>query len=88
MPIVGAFIVPHPPIILTQVGRGEEKRGTGLKKLGAVLGDYAEIGCNCVLNPGTIVGRNTSAYPLTALRGIYPADSIIKAADKIVKRNK
>lgn len=70
------------------VGRGEEKRGTGLKKLGAVLGDYAEIGCNCVLNPGTIVGRNTSAYPLTALRGIYPADSIIKAADKIVERNK
>ncbi len=67
------------------VGR-EERLETGLKKLGAIVGDYAEIGCNCVLNPGTVIGRRTSAYPLTSLRGVYPADSIIKSTDNIVKR--
>lgn len=60
---------------------------TGLKKVGAFLGDNAEVGCNCVLNPGTVIGRGTSVYPLTCVRGVIPADSIVKAADKIVKRN-
>lgn len=65
---------------------GESEIATGLKKFGAILGDFAEIGCNCVLNPGTVIGRNTSLYPLISARGVYPADSIVKSADKIVKR--
>ena len=65
---------------------GEKSLETGLKKLGAILGDFAEIGCNCVLNPGTVIGRNTSVYPLISARGVYAADSIVKSSDKIVKR--
>ncbi len=59
---------------------------TSLRKVGAFLGDGADIGCGCVLNPGCIVGQNTSVYPLTALRGVYPADHIIKSADTAVPR--
>ncbi len=65
-------------------GRAEYE--TGLRKVGAFLGDGADVGCSCVLNPGTVVGKNTSVYPLTALRGIYPADSIVKAKDVCVKK--
>lgn len=61
---------------------------TGLRKIGAILADHADIGCGCVMNPGTVVGKNTSVYPLTALRGVYPADSIVKANDNIVIRRK
>ena len=66
--------------------RGEEDHPTGRRKVGAILGDHADIGCGCVLNPGTVVGKNTSVYPLTSLRGVYPADCIVKSADNIVKR--
>lgn len=59
---------------------------TGLRKIGGILGDYADIGCGCVLNPGTIIGKNTSVYPLTSLRGVYPADCIVKSSGNIVKR--
>jgi len=59
---------------------------TGLRKVGAVLADKANIGCNCVMNPGTVVGKNTSVYPLTSLRGVYPCDSIVKSSVIIVKR--
>ena len=59
---------------------------TGLRKVGAFLGDGADIGCGCVLNPGTVVGRGTSVYPLTALRGVYPSGCIVKSADTVVKR--
>ncbi len=59
---------------------------TGLRKLGAILGDGADIGCGCVLNPATVVGKNTSVYPLTALRGAYPSECIIKGTKEIVKR--
>ncbi len=59
---------------------------TGLKKLGAVLGDYAEIGCNCVLNPAAVVGARSSVYPLSSVRGEVPPDSIYKSAQNIVKR--
>ena len=59
---------------------------TGLRKVGAFLGDGADVGCGCVLNPGTVIGKNTSVYPMTALRGIYPKDSIVKGADVIVAR--
>lgn len=70
------------------VVRSDTVYSTGLRKLGAILADNADIGCGCVLNPGTVVGRNTSVYPLTALRGVYPPDSIVKSADTVVKRKK
>ena len=59
---------------------------TGIKKVGAMLGDYVEVGCNSVLNPGTIIGRNSSIYPLSCVRGVVPENSIYKAAGKIVKK--
>ena len=65
---------------------GEEDYVTGLRKIGAILGDHADIGCGCVLNPGTVIGKNTSVYPLNALRGVFPAGCIVKSMDNIVKR--
>lgn len=65
---------------------GEENYETGLRKIGAILGDHADIGCGCVLNPGTVVGRSTSVYPLNALRGVFPEGCIVKSMDNIVKR--
>ena len=65
---------------------GQSDYPTGLRKVGAFLADGADIGCGCVLNPATIVGANTSVYPLTALRGIYPPDCIVKSTQSIVKR--
>ena len=59
---------------------------TGLRKVGAFLGDGVDVGCGCVLNPGTVIGKNTSVYPLTALRGVYPANSIVKGAVVTVPR--
>ena len=59
---------------------------TNLRKVGAFLGDYAEIGCNAVLNPGTIIGRNTIVYPLTMVRGVIPSNKIVKSMDNIVER--
>lgn len=71
---------------LVVVREGEERLETGLKKFGAILGDCVEIGCNSVLNPGTVVGRNSSVYPTSSVRGSIPADSIYKDKDTIVKR--
>ncbi len=68
------------------VVRGEVAYATGLRKLGAILADGADLGCGCVCNPGTVVGKNTSVYPLTALRGVYPADCIVKSAHCAVQR--
>lgn len=59
---------------------------TGLKKVGAFLGDYAEIGCSCVLNPGTIIGKNTQVYPLNSVRGIISENSIYKNYKNIIKK--
>ncbi len=59
---------------------------TYLRKVGGFLGDFADIGCGCVINPGTVIGKNTSVYPLTFLRGVYPNDSIVKGTNNIVKR--
>lgn len=59
---------------------------TGLKKLGAMLADDVEVGCNSVLNPGTIVGRKTNIYPTSCVRGVVPANSIYKAQDNIVAK--
>lgn len=57
---------------------------TNLKKVGAFVGDYAEIGCNSVLNPGTIIGKNSRVYPLSSVRGIVPENSIYKDKDNII----
>lgn len=65
---------------------GSEKIDTGRYKCGAMLGDYAEIGCNCVLNPGTVIGRKSSVYPLSSVRGTVPGNSIYKSENEIVKR--
>ena len=65
---------------------GDVDYETGLRKIGGILGDGADVGCGCVLNPGTVIGKNTSVYPLTSLRGVYPADSIVKSSDNIVTR--
>ena len=65
---------------------GETKMETGQKKVGALLGDFVEIGCNSVLNPGTVVGRNSNIYPLSCVRGTVPADSIYKTGGIIVKK--
>ena len=59
---------------------------TGIKKVGAMLGDYAEIGCNSVLNPGTVVGRNSQVYPTACARGVIPANSIFKATGEIIAK--
>lgn len=59
---------------------------TGMKKFGAMLGDYVEVGCNSVLNPGTVVGRNSNIYPLSCVRGVVPADSIFKSRQEIVRK--
>ena len=61
---------------------------TGRKKFGAILGDNVEVGCNSVLNPGTIVGRRSSIYPTSCVRGVVPADSIYKDKDNVVIRQK
>ena len=71
---------------LVTVKCGDEKIETGLKKFGAMLGDHVEVGCNSVLNPGTVVGSNSNIYPLSMVRGVVPSDSIYKKADDIVRK--
>ena len=65
---------------------GAQEIPTGIKKVGALLGDCVEVGCNSVLNPGTVVGRCSNIYPLSCVRGTVPADSIYKTGGKIVKK--
>lgn len=71
---------------LVVVKGDEESIATGRKKVGALLGDRVEIGCNSVLNPGTVVGRDSSVYPLSSVRGVIPAGCIYKGKDDIVKK--
>ena len=59
---------------------------TGIKKVGAMLGDFVEVGCNSVLNPGTVIGRNSNVYPTSCVRGVVPESSIYKKNDTIVKK--
>ena len=63
---------------LVVVTENEKKIETGLKKFGAMLGDFVEVGCNSVLNPGTVIGSHSNVYPLSMVRGVVPADSIYK----------
>ena len=64
----------------------KEEIETGLKKFGAMLGDYVEVGCNSVLNPGTIIGRNSNIYPLSRVRGVIPSNSVFKDKDNVVAK--
>ncbi len=66
----------------------DEDYPTGLRKLGAILGYGADVGCGCVLNPGTVVGKNTNIYPLTSVRGVVAEHAIMKNADTVVKKVK
>lgn len=68
------------------VRMGEEAIATGLKKMGAMLGDDVEVGCNTVLNPGTIVGKNSNIYPLSCVRGTVPQGSIWKTGGVVVAK--
>ena len=68
------------------VRSGEERLETGRKKFGAILGDGVEVGCNSVLNPGTILGRRASVYPVSCVRGVVPEDCIWKTGGVVVHR--
>ena len=71
---------------LVVVKAGEEAFETGLKKFGAMLGDQVEVGCNSVLNPGTVIGKNTNIYPTSMVRGVIPAGSIYKRQGEIADK--
>ena len=71
---------------LVVVKDGRERIETGLKKFGAMLGDEVEVGCGSVLNPGTVVGRHSSIYPLSSVREVVPADSIYKKRGEVAAR--
>ena len=71
---------------LVVVKDGAEEIATGRKKFGAMLGDYVEVGCNSVLNPGTVIGRHTNIYPLSSVRGVIPPDSIYKKRGDVVTK--
>lgn len=64
----------------------DDKIETGVKKFGAMLGDHVEVGCNSVLNPGSVVGRNTNVYPLSFVRGYVPENSIYKRLGEIAEK--
>lgn len=64
----------------------DEEIETGIRKIGGILADRADIGCGCVINPGTVICKSTSVYPLTSLRGVYGENLIVKAQDKAVLR--
>ena len=72
---------------LVVVKNGEEQIETGLKKMGAMLGDHVEVGCNSVLNPGTVIGRNSNVYPTSCVRGVIPAGHIFKRPGDVVKKD-
>ena len=72
---------------LVVVKDGSEEQETGLKKFGAMLGDFVEVGCNSVLNPGTVLGRHSSVYPTSCVRGVIPENSIWKDNGTVVKKH-
>ena len=71
---------------LVTVKCGEKRMDTGRRKVGAFVGDFAEIGCNSVLNPGTVIGKNTMVYPLSSVRGSVAENCIYKSCDCVEKR--
>ena len=72
------------PVVVKNEG---EAIKTGRKKFGAVLGDFVEVGCNSVLNPGTVIGPHSNIYPVSCVRGVVPADSIYKTGGVIVPKH-
>lgn len=72
-------------VVKDKFDSGEEIK-TGRKKFGAMLGDHVEVGCNSVLNPGTVIGRECNVYPLSSVRGVIPAEHIFKDAQHVVKK--
>ena len=71
---------------LVVVHNGDEHLETGVKKFGAMVGDYVEVGCNAVLNPGTVIGRHSNVYPTSCVRGVIPENSICKTPGVVVER--
>ena len=71
---------------LVIVKNGTERIETGIKKFGAMLGDHVEVGCNAVLNPGTVIGRNSNVYPTSCVRGVIPENSIWKNSGDVVEK--
>ena len=71
---------------LVVVHNGDEQIETGLKKFGAMLGDYVEVGCNSVLNPGTVIGRHSNIYPTSCVRGVIPEGSIHKNNAEVIRK--
>ena len=71
-------------VVVKDVYDTKEEIATGRKKFGAMLGDHVEVGCNSVLNPGTVIGRNSNIYPLSRVRGVIPANHIFKDKDNVV----
>ena len=71
---------------LVIVKNGKEQIETGIKKFGAMIGDEVEVGCGSVLNPGTVIGKNTNIYPLSSVRGVVQSNSIYKNQNEIVKK--
>lgn len=71
---------------LVVIKNGDEVVETGRKKVGAMLGDFVEVGCNSVMNPGTVIGRNSNVYPVSSVRGVVPADSIVKTGGVVVHK--
>ena len=71
---------------LVVIKNGDERIETGIKKVGAMLGDYVEVGCNSVLNPGTVIGRHSNVYPTSCVRGVIPEGSIHKNDGTIVRK--
>ena len=72
---------------LVVIKSGEGKIETGLKKMGAILGDCVEVGCGSILNPGSIIGANSNVYPLSSVRGVIPAGSIYKKQGEVVSKH-
>ncbi len=73
------------PVVVKMDGQWQE---TGLKKMGAMLGDHVEVGCNSVLNPGTIIGQDSSIYPTSCVRGVVPEESIWKNDGVIIRKSR
>lgn len=71
---------------LVVLKQGDEAYETGLKKFGAMIGDFVEVGCGSVLNPGTVIGKNSNIYPLSSVRGVVAPNSIYKKAGEIVEK--
>ncbi len=71
---------------LVEIRVGDEKVKTGLKKMGAILGSFVEVGCGSILNPGTVIGSNSNIYPLSSVRGYVPGGSIYKKQGEVVEK--